>query len=577
MPSTNMDFEAGSPPPGTIEMFSIDGNTERPASPCHTDDNDGTKPEQLVRGFKRAVVMVSLLSSLFLLSLDNTVMANVRPSIVETFHRIDFLPWLTVSYPLGELGANPIWGKLYKLFNNKILYLAALFIFEVGSAVIGSAQATEVVVFGRALAGLGGSGIYVGTVNIVTALTTPVERTHYLNFVGVAWCLGTILGPIVGGAFADSSITWRWAFYINVIVAAVAAPTCVMLIPPILPPGSCSTVANRLKRIDYLGAILFLGAVDSTIMILSFGGSIYAWDDRRMVTLYVVTGVTWIAFSLQQYFSFLTVDRIFPVQFIRSWEMVVMFVWSSISLSSILVTIFSLPLFYQFVHAESALKSGVYTIPFIAAIVVSIGTTGPIFAKFPYYMAWFAGASILMLIGNALLSTIHYTTSFGAIAGYTIIGGLGVATVVQLGFTVAQVKVAPSSVPEVSQFLSCAQMAGLALSLGISTLVFLNRATEDIAVILPNLPRHEIMAAIDSANTALLDNLDSETVLRIRDTIARTVGQVFYLNVAGAALGLLLALTMKREKLDLTPDTREIPRQRSRQSKHIKGAPFEKL
>ncbi|KAI1282799.1 MFS general substrate transporter [Xylaria sp. FL0933] len=557
MSSSEVNSEAKPPPPEALDPPKRNGDPEKPSSSYQTDDSnrveDGTKNERSVTGIKWAVVIVSLLSSTFLYALDNTVMANVRPSIVETFNRIDFLPWLSVSYPLGEVGANPIWGKLNKYFNNKALYFLALLIFEVGSAVIGSAQSAEIVVVGRALAGFGGSGIYVGTINIVSAITTPVERTHYLNLVGVAWCLGTILGPIIGGAFADSSATWRWAFYINIVIAAVAAPSCVLLIPPVLPPGSSSTIASRLKRIDYLGAILFLGGVVSTIAILGLGGALYAWDDPRMIALYVVAVVVWTVFSLQQYFSFLTVDRIFPVQFVGNWEMVVMFVWTSIAISSLVVTVYSLPLFYQFIYAQSSLKSGAYTIPYVGAIIVSIGTTGPIFAKYPYYMGWFLGASVLMLIGNALLSTIKYTTPFGTIAGWTIIGGLGVGPVVQLGYTVAQVKVAPKSVPEVSQFLSCAQMAGLALSLGIATSVFLNRATDKIAIILPNLPRQDIMEAIDSANTALFDGLSAEAVTRVRDAIARTVGEVFYLNVAGAAVGLILALAMKREKLDLTP------------------------
>ncbi|KAI0392949.1 MFS general substrate transporter [Xylariaceae sp. FL0594] len=547
--SSPSDTDANSPQPEIIH--GQNGSSEKTDTPGTVSDSG---PERKITGVKWAVVIVSLLSSTFLYALDNTVMANVRPSIVETFHRIDFLPWLSVSYPLGEVGANPIWGKLNKLFNNKTLYFLALLVFEVGSAVIGSASSAEIVVVGRALAGFGGSGIYVGTINIVSAITTPLERTHYLNLVGVAWCLGTILGPIIGGAFADSPATWRWAFYINILIAAVAAPACALLIPPVLPPGSTSPVVDRLKRIDYVGAILFLGGVVSVIMILGFGGALYSWDDPRMIALYVVAVVVWVIFALQQYFSILTTDRIFPIQFVGNAEMVVLFIWTSIAISSLVVTVYSLPLFYQFIYVQSSLKSGAYTIPYVAAIIVSIGTSGPIFARFPYYMGWYVGASVLILVGNVLLSMLNYGTPFGSIAGWTIISGFGVGPVVQLGYTVAQVKVSPSSVPEVSQFLSCAQMAGLALSLGIATSVFLNQATDDIARILPTLPRSDIMAAIDSANTAIFNGLDTEVVAKIHDAIARNVGQVFYLNVAGAAVGLILALLMKREKLNLTPN-----------------------
>ncbi|KAI1264008.1 MFS general substrate transporter [Xylariaceae sp. FL1019] len=510
------------------------------------------KPERTVKGVKWAIVFVSLLSSTFLYALDNTVIANVRPSIVKTFDRIDFLPWLSVAYPLGEVGANPIWGKLNKLFQNKYLYLLALLIFEVGSAVIGSAQSVEVVVAGRALAGFGGSGIYVGTINIVSAITTPVERTHYLNLVGVAWCLGTILGPIIGGAFADSAATWRWAFYINIVIAAVSAPLSIWLIPPVTPVGSSATITKRLRSFDYVGAVLFLGGVASIIMVLGFGGALYSWTGSLLIALYVVTAVIWTTFALQQRFLLLTTDRVFPIQFVGNWEMVVLFVWTSIAISNLVVTVYSLPLFFQFAYETSPLASGSYTIPYIGAIIVSIGTSGPIFAKFPYYKAWFAGASALMLIGNGLLTTLGYHTPIGTIAGYSIISGLGVGPVVQLGYTVAQVKVAATSVQEVSQFLSCAQMAGLALSLGIATSVFLNLTTDAIASILPGLPRSQIMNAIDSANAALFDGIDADVLLQVRETIARHVGQVFYLNVAGVAVGLVLAGLMKWERLKLT-------------------------
>ncbi|RYP12070.1 hypothetical protein DL767_011508 [Monosporascus sp. MG133] len=526
------------------------GTVEKGVDLPQADASDGVVKQRTLTGFSWAIAILALLSSTFLYALDNTIMANVRPSIVETFNRIDLLPWLSVSYPMGEVGSNPLWGRLNKHFNNKTLYLSALLIFEIGSVVIGSAPSAEVVVVGRALAGFGGCGIYVGTMNIVSAITTPMERTHYLNLVGVAWCLGTILGPIIGGAFADSAATWRWAFYINICIAAVAAPVCIWLIPVVSPPTSY-TLLERVRRFDYLGAALFLGGVVSIIMVLGFGGAFYAWDDGRMIALYVVTATLWTAFSLQQRFFVLTVDRIFPVQFVGNWEMVILFSWTAIAISNLVVTVYSLPLLFQFTFGDSSFGSGVYTIPFVAAVIVSIGFSGPLFAKYPFYAAWFTGASILMLIGNCLLSTLDYTTPYGRICGYSVIGGLGVGPVVQLGYTIAQVKVAPESVSEATAFLSCAQMAGLALSLGIATSVFLNGATNDIALILPDWPRDHIMASIDSADTALFDNIDEETRSRIREAIAGKIGDVFYTNVAGAASGFILSLLMKWENLSL--------------------------
>jgi hypothetical protein len=408
----------------------------------------------------------------------------------------------------------------------------------------------QALIVGRAVAGFGGSGIYVGTINIISTMTVPTERTQYLNFVGMSWSLGTILGPIVGGALADSSATWRWAFYINICIAAPSTLACITLIPPISHKSAFNRF-ERIKRIDYLGAVLFLGGVIAIIMVMGFGGAQYDWKSKQMIGLYVVVVVMWVIFSLQQGLSLFTVDRIFPVQFASNLEMVGLFAWTAIAISNIVVTIYSLPLFFQFTYGDSSLKAAVYTLPFVLSVVASAGAGGPAFSKYPMYMPWFVGASAIMLIGNGFLSSINYNTSRGAICGYTVIQGVGVGPVIQLGYTVGQTKVPRKIVPQVTAFLTCAQMAGLALSLGIATSVFLNCATRDIAAILPAASRNFIQASINGARTGLLDNLAPDVRLHVLQAIARNVGKVFYMNIAGAGLGFGIALVMKREKLTL--------------------------
>ncbi|KAI5867646.1 putative efflux pump antibiotic resistance protein [Durotheca rogersii] len=514
--------------------------------------HDAPKAGRQLRGFAWFIMVVALILSTFLYALDNTVLANVRPSIIDTLGRIDLLPYVSITYPLGEVGSSPLWGKLNNLFNNKILFLIALAVFEIGSAVIGSARSMEAVIVGRAIAGFGGSGIYMGTMNIVSAMTTPTERQLYLNHIGIAWSLGTILGPIIGGAFADSSATWRWAFYINIVVAAFGGPTCVFLVPPVLPPAANTrTVWERIKQVDYVGEILFLGGVLVLVMILGSGGAVYSWTSGQMIGLYAAAPVIWILFYVQQRFEIFTVDRIFPLQLAGDWQTVSLFFWAALAIANNVVTIYSLPLLFQFAFNDSALRAAVWTLPFIAALLASGGPLGPIFPKFPVYWIWFAAAGSLMLIGGGLLTTINYSTSRGAIVGYTVIQGLGCGPVVQLPFTVGQAKVARSEAGAVTGFLTCAQMGGLVLSLGIATTVFLNLTTNDIAAILPDQPLSLIQAAINGDSSSFFEQLDPDIRQQIVEIIAHNIGKVFYLNVAGSGFGLVTALLMKRERLQL--------------------------
>lgn len=550
----------------TPEPTSTEKGETVPDAQDRSDSDNELHSERQLAGLSWLLVILAVISPTFLYALDNTVMANVRPSIIDRFGHIQSLTWLSVSYPLGELGANPLWfvthslllwwtltlarGKLNEQFNNKTVFLAAVLIFEIGSAVIGSAQSAQAVIVGRAIAGFGGSGIYVGTINIISRITTPVERTKYLNFVGMSWSLGTVLGPIIGGAFADSAATWRWAFYINICIAACSLPICIWLVPSIAHPTS-ATLFERIKRIDYLGAVLFLGGVASIVMVLGFGGADYEWDSKQMIGLYVATVLVWSAFIIQQGLCLLTVDRIFPAQLVRDWTMINLFSWTAIAISNVVVTIYTLPLFLQFTYGDTSLRSAVFTLPFVLSVVASAGAGGPLFSKYPFYMPWFAGASAILLISNGLLSTIKYTTSRGAICGYTVLQGIGVGPVIQLGYTVGQTKVSRNVVPQVTAFLTCAQMAGLALSLGIATSVFLNSTTADIAAILPDMTRDFILASINGVRTGLLHDLSTEARIRVLQTIARNAGEVFYLNIAGAALGLATAVTMKWERLKL--------------------------
>ncbi|GLA47460.1 hypothetical protein CBS147343_4980 [Aspergillus niger] len=542
-------------PPTQTTALSTSDNVEKSLQDATVSDPSGSADAvtgRKITGVAWFVVNVALLSATFLYALDNTVTATVRPAIVDTFgNRIDMLPWVSVAYPMGEVGTNPIWAKLNKFLNGKFVFLAALLIFEVGSAVIGSASSIGAVIAGRALAGSGGSGIYVGTISMITGMTTAKEQNQYLNIVGMAWSLGTILGPIIGSAFADSPATWRWAFYINICIAAVAAPACIWIMPS-APPSVSLGLMDVIKAFDHLGAVLFLGSVVSTVMLLGFGGVVYSWDSGQMIGLYVATAVLWIMFALQQKFHLLTSDRIFPVQFFKDPLVVGLWIWTIVAISDIVVTIYTLPLFFQFVLHDSSMRSAVYTLPFVASVVVSAGISGGLLVKFPWYKCWFIWASMLLLISNGLLSSIHTHTSRATICGYTIIQGFGVGPVIQLGYTVGQLKRPQAARKDVTAFFSCAQMGGLALSLGIATSVLVNHATEEISHILPNVPLSEIRGAIDGVGSSVFATLTEQVRDQVTNAVTQSVASVFYLNVFGAGLGFLIALPLKFDKLDFT-------------------------
>ena len=160
-----------------------------------------------IHGIKWALAVSSVLISAFLFALDNTIVADIQPAIVEEFGQVGKLSWLSVAFLVAGIGTNLFWGKMYSQFDAKWLFLFTAFLFEVGSAICGAANSMDLLIFGRALCGTGGIGVYAGVMTLLSVNTTEHERPMYIGFTGLTWGLGTVLGPIIGG-----KLSHLWSF-----------------------------------------------------------------------------------------------------------------------------------------------------------------------------------------------------------------------------------------------------------------------------------------------------------------------------------------------------------------------------
>lgn len=137
-----------------------------------------------------------MLSTTFLFSLDNTIVANIQPSIIDDFGRVELLPWIGTGFALGTMAVLP-WGKVYGVYDIKFVYIFNILLFEVGSAICGAAPTMQSLIIGRVIAGVGGSGMYSGTLTYVSVLTNENEKPAHLAGSTVVWGIGSVLGPVV--------------------------------------------------------------------------------------------------------------------------------------------------------------------------------------------------------------------------------------------------------------------------------------------------------------------------------------------------------------------------------------------
>ncbi|KAL8873999.1 MAG: hypothetical protein Q9198_006945, partial [Flavoplaca austrocitrina] len=305
-------------------------------------------------------------------------------------------------FMIGGVAMVMPFGKLYSLYDGKWLYIISAIVFMAASAVCGAAPNMVAEIVGRVFAGAGGNGMYFGLLTLLSTHTTNRERPAYLSLTGLCWGLGTVLGPVVGGLF--ELVTWRWAFYINLFFGAILLPTYCFVIPSTMPVTGVS-IWKRAATFDWTGAVLSVSAFTVLIMAISFGGTLYPWNSGSTITLFVVGGALWGIFAIQQTFCFLTTpdSRMFPVYLLKNKEVVLLFISCAAVGAGSYVTVYYIPIYFQFTRDHTALGTAVDMLPFIVLLITTIPFSGYLMSRVGYYKPWYLGGSILALIGGVLM------------------------------------------------------------------------------------------------------------------------------------------------------------------------------
>ncbi|OCK74764.1 MFS drug efflux transporter [Lepidopterella palustris CBS 459.81] len=497
-----------------------------------------------------ALTVLAILSTVFLFALDNTITANVIPPIIKRFGHSDKLPWLSVAFMMGGLSVVFPFGRLYGLFDAKKLYIAMVTLFLTGSALCGGAPNINAFIVGRTIAGCGGIGMYLGVMTLLSVNTTPTERPLYLGLVGLVYGIGNVIGPLIGGAFADSKATWRWGFYLNLCIIGLLSPVYFFLIPSFKPQKGRS-IASRLADIDFAGTALSIGALLCLIMGINFGGTLYAWSSGQIIALFVVSGVLFLLFAVQQYFTFLTTEsaRLFPVVFLKDKEALLLFVLTATFNTSGFIPIYWIPTYFQFTRGDGPLNSAVRLLPLIVFITFLVMVNGGVLSKGGYYMPWFLVGSIIILPAGVLFSRINLATTTAAIYGYEVLLGFGAGMGMQAGFAVIQAITKPELMTHGLGFIMIAQLLSVSLALSISGAVFVNEALSGLQKLLVSQPRDELLRALQGLSGDLLATLTEQQRDATLAIIIESLSKVFILVYVAAALGILSAACLRRAKM----------------------------
>ncbi|KAI9170612.1 major facilitator superfamily permease [Paramyrothecium foliicola] len=514
----------------------------------HTDDA-GPKFERNIHGIKWAMTVAAVLSCVFLYALDTTVVADIQPEIISSLGEFQKFPWLVTAYALPACALVLIQSKLYGLFDIKWLYFGYVVCFEIGSAISGAAPTMNSLIVGRMIAGIGGCGIYVGSLTFFSVVTTPTERPMYISLISPTWGIGTVLGPVVGGGFAESSVGWRWGFYINLVIFAAAAPVLIFILPSIDFAKGQST-KQRLSKIDWLGLTVWTGWCISFFMAITFGGTLFEWDSYSMIILWVFTGVLAIGFILtHKLHPFIPAeDRLYPAHMLRNFKLGILQFATFAAAAAVYIPIYYIPLYFQFARGESPVEAAIKLLPFVFMIVTVAILNGIVMSRTGYFMPWFLVGAILAVIGGALMYTVTISTSTSAIYGYSVILGIGGGCFMITAFGCISAVVQPKDMFNAIGVVTLVQCLGITFFPAIGGGIFQNIGANYVAPYLPSEFTGNPRVILAGASSPEFQSFPEDVQAQLAAIIVDAMSNNYLMTIVASGLTVLISPFLGRTR-----------------------------
>ncbi|KAI1154904.1 putative multidrug resistance protein fnx1 [Nemania diffusa] len=370
-------------------------------------------------GWRFWAIMTSMALSSVLAGLDATAVSTALPSIIHDLGTSRGYVWVANSYLLTTTAFTPIFGQTANIFGRSSLTLFAILAFAVGSAIAGPAPTLAVLIVGRAIQGIGCAGLNTMVEMVVCDLVPLRERGKFMGFIFGIYAVSTIVGPIVGGAFA-TFVTWRWIFYINLPLAGL---TFFMVATSLgaLPKGT-TVSRSSIKRIDVAGNALLVTSITSILLALTWGGELFSWSSWRTL-LPLILGL--IGLPLFLLFETRVSEPTTPLRLFSNRTSLAGF-WCAFTHNMLIFWIlFVLPIYFQAVLKASAFTSGIDILPTAAVFAPITIISGGIMTKFGRYRPLLMVGFAFFPISIGLFTRLNETSTTGHWVGIQILAAVG--------------------------------------------------------------------------------------------------------------------------------------------------------
>lgn len=410
------------------------------------------------------LVLFGLLLGLMLGLLDGTIVGTALPTIVGDLGGLDHLSWVVTAYLLTASLSTPLWGKLGDLYGRKGGFIWSVTVFLAGSVLSGLAQDMGQLIAFRAVQGLGAGGLMVGAISIIGVMLPPSQAGRSQAMIGAMMPVALVGGPLLGGFLTDQ-LNWRWVFYVNVPIGALA----------LLVVGLRLRLrTERIKaRIDHAGIGLLCAAILALTLVGSWGGTRYAWSSPQIIGLGATSALAlaWFARVERRAAEPIIPPRLFADRNFTLAQILMFLVGAAMLGASAY-----LPLYMQFVRGASSTASGLLLLPLMAGMFGAQLLVGKLLAGGgrirPYPII---GGALTAVGALVLLMTVDTATPTAVTSALTLVPGVGMGLLMQSTLLVTINSATPRDMGAATGTATLVRTIGSSLGIAVLGAVYTSR------------------------------------------------------------------------------------------------------
>ncbi|MFD0481870.1 MDR family MFS transporter [Kineococcus sp. GCM10028916] len=480
-------------------------------------------------------IFTSLVLVMLLASLDQTIVGTALPTIVGELDGLQHMSWAITAYTLAITIAMPIYGKVGDLVGRKRLFIVAIAVFLLGSALAGFSQSmTEFIAF-RFLQGLGGSGLMIMSQTIIADVVPAKDRAKFMAPIGAVFGVSAVAGPLLGGWLTDAA-DWRWVFWINLPLGIVALVVAALTIK--LPKRHNSA------PIDYVGMTLLALATTGLVLTMSWGGTQYAWSSATIVALALATVLAAVAFVVVEN---KVPEPVIPMRFFRNRTFVVTTLLGLVVGAGMMGALAYLPTYLQMAYGVNATESGLLLLPMVGALLVTSIGSGAVVTKTGRYKVLPIAGTFIAAVAMFLMSTMSVATPLWQVCVYVGILGAGLGLFMQIIVLAVQNAVSPKEIGTATSSNNLFRELGVTVGTAVLGTVFSSRLTERLGGVLSG--------SADSASSltpAVVRSLPADVADGIVTAYADSLVPIFLWLVPMFLLGTVIAFFLPEVPLSST-------------------------